>query len=267
VDWDEFGYEDDQRGDDAYEESAREKIGGIFEENRERVFFANQLAVLNEAEYFHWITNRAIEHLIGEGLIRTERRELASGSSIKLLWHRAHRYFKRDAKKVTELVEEYGSPNMCAAIGLHGETMILEGFARREFVMRGRHANSFRDVKWTKTGHNLDFIFERDGQAYGVEVKNTLSYMSQAELNIKIEMCEVLNIKPVFAVRFLPKNWINDIVTAGGYAMILKYQLYPWTHADLAKRVARELELPVDSPRALADGTMDRFVRWHLKNV
>ena len=80
-------------------------------------------------------------------------------------------------------------------------------------------------------------------------------------------MCEVLNIKPVFAVRFLPKNWINDIISAGGYAMILKYQLYPWTHAALAKRVARELELPVDSPRALADGTMDRFVRWHLKNV
>jgi hypothetical protein len=80
-------------------------------------------------------------------------------------------------------------------------------------------------------------------------------------------MGEVLNIKPVFVVRLLPKNWINDIVTAVGYAMILKYQLYPLTHADVAKRVARELELPVDSPRALADGTMDRFVRWHLKNV
>jgi hypothetical protein len=48
--------------------------------------------------------------------------------------------------------------------------------------------------------------------------------------------------------------------------MILKYQLYPWTHVDLAKRVASELGLPVDAPRALSDGTMDRFMNWHEKS-
>jgi len=65
----------------------------------------------------------------------------------------------------------------------------------------------------------------------------------------------------------LPKTWINEVISAGGYAMILKYQLYPWTHVDLAKRVAKELGLPVDAPRALAEGTMDRFMKWHGKNV
>ena len=62
-------------------------------------------------------------------------------------------------------------------------------------------------------------------------------------------------------------SWIKELVDAGGYAMILKYQLYPWTHVQLAKRVAKELALPVDAPKALADGTMDRFVRWHGKKV
>lgn len=42
--------------------------------------------------------------------------------------------------------------------------------------------------------------------------------------------------------------------------MILKYQLYPWTHAELARRVARELTLPVDAPKSLAEGTMNRGV-------
>jgi len=49
--------------------------------------------------------------------------------------------------------------------------------------------------------------------------------------------------------------------------MILKYQLYPWSHLELAKRVASELGLPVDAPRKLKDGTMDKFVSWHLKNL
>jgi hypothetical protein len=44
---------------------------------------------------------------------------------------------------------------------------------------------------------------------------------------------------------------------------ILKYQLYPWAHRDLARRVRAELGLPVDAPRALEEGTMMRFLRWH----
>ena len=30
---------------------------------------------------------------------------------------------------------------------------------------------------------------------------------------------------------------------------------------------AGELGLPVDAPRALSGGTMERFLRWHGKNV
>lgn len=33
--------------------------------------------------------------------------------------------------------------------------------------------------------------------------------------------------------------------------LVLKWQLYPWTHRELARRVQTELGLPVDSPRAL----------------
>jgi len=42
---------------------------------------------------------------------------------------------------------------------------------------------------------------------------------------------------------------------------------YPWTHKELAARVAKELGLPVDAPRVIEDGTMKRFMRWHKKNM
>ena len=100
----------------------------------------------------------------------------------------------------------------------------------------------------------------------GIEVKNTLGYMEYEEFDTKIRLCGRLGIRPVFVVRMIPKTWIKELIDRGGYAMILKYQLYPWTHRDLAQRVARELGLPVDAPRALADGTMERFLRWHEKN-
>jgi hypothetical protein len=165
------------------------------------------------------------------------------------------------------LVEEYADPNIGGVVGLHGEFMVLEGFARCEFVMRGRNTREFGGRSWTLTGHNLDFIFERDGLAYGVEVKNTLGYMDYDEFHTKVEICQFLGLRPVFAARMLPKTWINELVLAGGYGLILKYQLYPWSHKELAKRVARELGLPVDAPRALAEGTMQRFLGWHRKHL
>jgi hypothetical protein len=161
------------------------------------------------------------------------------------------------------LVNEYSDPNIGAAIGLQGEALVLEGFARIEFVMKGRDVNRYGGRVWSESDHDLDFVFERDGRAYGIEVKNTLGYMDRIEFDTKIRLCRHLGIRPVIAARMLPKSWINDLVNAGGFALVFKYQLYPWAHRELAKRVQEGLGLPVDSPRRLGDGTMVRFLRWH----
>jgi hypothetical protein len=68
-------------------------------------------------------------------------------------------------------------------------------------------------------------------------------------------------------VRMIPKSWIKELNDAGGFALILKYQLYLWTHKELAKDVASKLNLPVDAPRELQDGTMLRFIKWHERNL
>jgi len=47
----------------------------------------------------------------------------------------------------------------------------------------------------------------------------------------------------------------------------MKYQLYPLSHKELAKRVAKEFGLPVDAPRVIEDGTMGRFLKWHMKQT
>jgi hypothetical protein len=253
--------EHEARPPDPRQEEAAAALERVFDENRERVFFSRQLEVLHEGQWFHWVTNRALRHLIARGVVRSEVRRLAFGGSVHLMWHRSHRYYRRDAAAVVRLVEEYADPNIGGALGLQGEVMVLEGFARKQFVMHGRNTQTFGDRTWAKSAHDLDFIFERDQVAYGIEVKNTLGYMEYAELKLKIEMCNELGLRPLFAVRMLPKSWAKEVIDAGGFALILKYQLYPWAHRDLAKRVRNDLGLPVDAPRALEDGTMERFVR------
>lgn len=252
---------------DIPQEIARKKLEEFFEKRNKEVFFARQIEVQNEDEFFHWVTHRVTQELIDRDLIRSETRKLSSGAPIKLLWNRSYRYYKRSAEKLIKIVEEYSDPNVGAYIGLHGEMMVLEGFARSRFVMIERNTQKYGDREWKKTGHNLDFIFEKDSIPYGIEVKNSLGYIDPDEFRIKIEMCKKLGIRPVFVVRMMPKTWIQELQLGGGFALIMKYQLYPWTHKKLARKVAKELDIPVDSPRVLKETTMKRFLNWHKKHV
>jgi hypothetical protein len=258
---------EEERSADPKEKAAKNDVSDLFESSREEVFFSRQIEVRLENKYFHWITNRAIRNLVDVEELKSEIRSLQSGGKIRLLWWHDYRYYKRSAARVIKTVEEYAAPNIAGSIGLHGEMMVLEGFARFQFVMRGRNTQEYGGKKWDESEHNLDFIFERDGLAYGLEVKNTLGYMDYKELLTKIEICKHLGLKPVFVARMLPKAWIKEIVDEGDFALILKYQLYPWTHKDLAEKVKRGLGLPVDSPKVIEDGTMKRFMKWHKKKL
>lgn len=263
---DELGVGEEEGGGkppDAKQEQAKRDLAEFFDGHREEVFFTRQVEILNESRYFHWVTSRAIKELKDEGVVVGEERPLSWGGHITLLWHRRHRYPRRQQAALVKLVEEYSDPNIGAALGLHGEMMVLEGFARNRFVMMGRKVREFEGRKWTKTGHDLDFVFGRDGAKYGMEVKNTLGYMEYKELQAKVEMAGDLGLTPVFVVGMVPKSWIHEVNGAGGFVLVMKYQLYPWTHRELAERVRSRFGLPVDAPRQLAEGTMARFVRWH----
>ena len=259
--------EGNDRSPDTEQGRARAKLELFFEEKRERVFFYRQVAVQHEKEFFHWVTNRAITYLIQKGQIQTETRALVTGGVIKLLWNRGYRYYKREAKRVVKLVEEYTHPDIGNALNQHGIRMVLDGFARSEFILKGQETDEYRGRKWHETAHYMDMIFARNGQSYGIEVKNTLMYMGYNEFKIKIRLCKELGIRPVFAVRMMPTHWIDDLRQQGGFALILKYQLYPGGLKDLAKRIVEELELPVRTPRRLEDEPMERFIEWHRKNV
>jgi hypothetical protein len=226
------------------------------------VFYSRQLEVLYEKEFFHWLTNRALRRLIEEKIVVSESRKLDIGTTINLIWSKSFRFYKRAATKVFNLVNDYTNAAGDGTLGMQGEHMTLAAFARRQFILRAEEVNEWNGKKWIDSNHNLDFIFERDSVAYGVEVKNTLGYLDSDEFVTKIKMCHFLGLKPVFVARDLPRTWISALFKSGGFALIMRYQFYPWTHEVLAGRVRDELGLPVDTPKKIEDGTMERLERW-----
>lgn len=261
--------------DDDYEERAPDRVEGeavdalraFFDEHRDRVFSSRQVEVEFEDRYFHWITHRALKLLAEAGAIGLEQRTLAHGAPINFVWHRSNRYTRRQIKEVQSLVEQYSHPDFTAALGNTAELLVSDGFGRFGFLQRGRNAREYNGRRWTESEHNLDFLFERDGRVYGIEVKNTLPYITDKELAIKLKLCAYLDVKPVFVVRAMPRIWIMDIARRGGFTLVLKYHLYPLSHKSLAATVRTSLGLPVDAPRALYDGTIQRFATWHERQL
>ena len=96
--------------------------------------------------------------------------------------------------------------------------MLFEAaLAGAEFKPVARKVRAYAGKTWTDTGHDLDRVFERDGIAYGAEIKNTLPYIPRYELEVKMKMCKHLGLRPLFIVRMAPKNYINDVQVAGGW--------------------------------------------------
>ena len=134
-------------GQDPAQEMARERLVSFFEDNREGVYYSRQLAVINEDEFFHWVTYRALMELVESGFLKSETRPLKTGNEIKLVWHHRYRYYRRSASRVVALVEELSRPDTGVALGQNARLLALEGFAKQEFVMKGRHVKKYGEIE------------------------------------------------------------------------------------------------------------------------
>jgi hypothetical protein len=78
-----------------------------------------------------------------EGRIHMETRQLQTGSEMKLMWHRAYRFYKRSADEVFKLVDWYSTAATDGALGMLGEHLVLAAFARQKFLLVAEEANAY----------------------------------------------------------------------------------------------------------------------------
>jgi len=274
LDADFYGYEDileeewvEKYPRDIKIDEAKEELVKFFMEKNESVFHMQQLEVFFEKRFFHWITAKAINELIGDGLVKFEEVPLLGPTRVKFVFNRRYRYYKRQINNNIKIVREYSDPSITRACGRQAEVLFFNALTNKGFLSRGQNVNEYNGKKWTETEHALDFILERDGIVYGAEVKNKLRYIDEDELRIKLHMCNFLGIRPLFIMRGSPKSYNHEIIKRGGYAMIFVAQIYPFGQESLVTKIKKVLELTVDCPRAIPEGIIDRFINWHTKKV
>ena len=97
-------------------------------------------------------------------------------------------------------------------------------------------------------------------------MKNTLPIIEREELDIKLEICDYLGIRPVFAVRWI-KPYIEYIRRRGGFSWVFKTQIYPPGFEELTKLLYKRLGLPVTVRTDLPEKSVRLFQIWTEKNT
>lgn len=192
---------------DHYFLEAQQEIKALYEKDKESVYYIRQLQVKFEKQYFHWITNNALIGLHNFGYLKDVRIPKDRGTSTRYFIHKANRYARRTINRIEKIIEEYSQDNITRSCGHRAEDLFFNALAMRGFMPAGKKVKEYNGKKWEKSGHDLDFVFKRDGVAYGCEIKNTLGYIEKEELEIKLEMCAYLGIKPLFIMRYSPKTY------------------------------------------------------------
>lgn len=248
-------------------EQAKTELKAYFDENPGAVFFMKQLCVKHEARFFHWVTGRAVRELVEENFLSDHWEPLEGNVKARFVFRKTHRYHRAQVKRMVKVIRRYCDHDIAFGCGRQAEMLFLAGLRDKGFECIGKETNEYEGKKWTKTEHDFDYIISRDGVPYGCEVKNSLDYIERKELGIKLDICDHLKIRPLFIMRFAPKTYINQISRRGGFALIFVAQIYPFGERKLVNEIREELGLPVDCPRAIPEGIINRFWQWHQRNV
>lgn len=258
---------EEERPRDTMVDTAKDALREFFRRERREVFYKRQLQVIFEDRFFHWITDRSLTELAAEGQIAEDTVKVPVIENITFYRATTHRFWKRQAAEITELVQRFSDPDFTHAIGAHGEQMFDAALPRFGFMPVGAKVRSYGGKDWVETGHDLDRVFVRDGIAYGTEIKNTLKYIPRYEMTVKLKMCKFLGLRPLFSVRFAPKSYNFEVFEEGGFTLVIKHQLYPFGQKKFADEVKARLGLPTDSPTRINDGTIERLLKWHIASL
>jgi hypothetical protein len=259
-DYDDFDerddYDDERPRDDKIDDAKRVLRAELFASDPDAVFYQRQIETKYESQFFHWITAKALNELAADRVIASQTVPLLGNAFIRFYWSPKNRYWRRRANAVRKFVLSFSDSNIAHAIGKQGEVMFDAALPRIGMlpVAPFKNVNSFGDRSWTRSNHDLDRLFSRDGINYGVEIKNTLSYIDKQEFDIKLQMCAHLGLRPLFIMRMAPKSYMNQLYQSGGFGLLFGKQLYPYGQEALARQVAQELSLPVDCIREVPEG-------------
>lgn len=216
-----------------------------------------EVKVRLEDRFFPWRTGRALLAMEKDGVLRKVgypgRRSKGMPESFYTLssieYSRVMGVIERK-KQVTMGINSILTGY--APAGTYAEDLFNRAFQSLNFKIHARDASEFKGRKALgikgKELPNLDFIIERDGVVYGVDVKNWIryEYVTRHEVISKVGLALQLGIVPFIIARYVDKDTIyTQVVRKGGICYPYRTLMVPPSFDSLATDAGSLLGYPV----------------------
>jgi len=237
--------------------------------NKDSAFYKKQIQVLFENFYPHDITGKAINKLIGDGFLKEVPKTIGITNNIPIIFvfNKSRRYVSTEIKDRIEIVNRFSDDEMNDGCGKYAESLFNHMFEKNGFTTVSRDTNEFNGKKWTKSRKNLDFIITKDGMSYGVEIKNTFDYMPQYEFEEKLDICNYLDIVPLFPVRFASPQQYEIMKEVNGLALTFKTRIFPPGNQKLITDIWNNFRLPVNIWYSISPPVEANFLGFHKQSL
>lgn len=231
--------------------------------SKDSVFYKKQIQVIFEDQYQHDVTGKAVNELIEDKFLREESRTFGGNMHAIFVWRRNIRYVATIIKEKVKIMERYSDDEVNDGVGKYAEILFNHMFKKTHFEIIGRNTNAFRGKTWSKSSKNLDFIIEKEGIGYGVEIKNTFDYMPQDEFKEKLDMCQFLGLLPVFPLRCPSGQQYALMKSIDGLALKFKTRIFPPGFQCLVTDIWNNFRLPVNIWEEIQPPIEAIFLNYH----
>lgn len=142
-------------------------------------------------------------------------------------------------------------------MGRHAELAWWRAFKRNNWSVFPDSETEVQGVSEYKgrkatTGHDIEFVAERDGIEYGVEVKNRLTYPDDPYW--KLLVCMDLALVPLVVARWLNPGQPGIIIALGGAKpFIYRTAIYAKTYEPIINQAKSLLKFPIDARDEIDD--------------
>jgi len=260
---------------DEYTENAMAAIEEVIA--TQRVVTGREVKVRLEDKFFPWVTGRALESMVENGQIvklglpgRRGRRVTKNFYTLPVFNYNDILGEMQEKRSVSTEVNAMLTGHAPATF--FAEDLFERAFNSLGFEIVGRDASEYKGktvvaVKG-KESPNLDFILERDGMVYGVDVKNWIryEYNTRYEVIFKVKLALQLRIVPFIIARYADKDTIyTEIISKGGICYPYKTLLFSPNFASLARQANSLLGYPTIALDKLPPFKVERIDFLHKK--
>lgn len=235
--------------------------------SKDSVFYKKQIQVIFEERYPHDIVGKAVNELIGEGFLKDEPRDFGKNMHAIFVYRRNVRYISQEIKRRIKIIESFSDDELNDGVGKHAEDLFSHMFEKNKFQIVDRNTNTFRGKKWSRSKKDLDFIIEKDGIVYGVEIKNTFDYMPEPEFEEKLDMCQYLGLLPMFPLRCPSDQQYALMENNGGLALKFKARIFPQGNQKLVTEIWNNFRLPVTIWGKMPPNIENIYLDYHFRNT